>query len=1244
MMSTNFGWAARSLVLAGLVTLSGPASPGQLAHREIVVGIDRDFAPYEYLDEHGAPAGFDVDLLRDVAAQEGLDLRWLAGSREEIQRGFSSGTIQVLAGTVPPEEAPQAGALTVPYAQVDFVPFLGQGAHPVGFVQDLVGREVVVRRGGNMEAILRGRGVPFDLVQVESIADALKIVATHANACALLARPAGLVAIGKLKLANVNGSGPPLFSRQLCFEVAPGDAGLLPRLKHGLQLSRVSGQYERLHKQWFGLLAPPRFTMLWVFRHAALFLVPLLTLAAAFATWSWALSRRVEKHTRQLRNELAERQRVEKALRESESRFRALADTVPFGIMIVQDGALAYANHALEGILGYTYEELREIPPWSLLGPADAERMQAKFSKKLEAAETGPETCEVKIATKQAGGRWIECSLAAASFQGKPAVVAAVSDSTDRRRSQEIQAAIYEISESAHSAESLDALFASIHRIVGRLMAATNFYIALYDPETDLLSFPYFVDEEDERPEPLRPGRGMTGYVLRTGKPLLAAADAIEQLERSGELQSLGAPSLDWLGVPLRVRDTTIGVLAVQSYSGTVRYGETERDILSYVSTQVAQAIERKRAEQELRESQRKLFTLTTNLPGMAYRCANDENWTMEFVSEGCFPLTGYHPADLVANRTVTYEGIIDPADRQRIREAVNEALAQRRTFEFTYRIRTAGDTQKWVWERGGGVFSPEGKLLALEGFIADISERKQVEEALEQSEERYRLALQATQEIMYDWDVPNDVFFWNPNLTGVLGYAPREMATLEDVVLKVHPEEAARVRREVEVAVAYGEVFSSEYRLRRKSGDFAVLLNRGLILRSPDGNAVRMVGAISDLTSSKQLQDQLRQAQKIEAVGRLAGGVAHDFNNLLTALLGSTELLQRRLAQDDLAQQELATIHRTARRAADFTQGLLAFARRQVLAPVNLDLNEFIAESLPMLRRMIPENIHIDFRSGSGLAAVRVDRGQLTQIVMNLCANARDAMPDGGMIAISTGNVTADAVFADLHPGSRPGRYVELTVADNGAGIEAEDLDHIFEPFFTTKERGKGSGLGLSTVYGIVKQHGGYIYASSAPGSGSLFSVYLPAIAAPGEPLEAVAAGVPRGGHETILVVEDEPEVRQILVQALTGFGYRVYEAADGVDALTLLRAETGRIELVLTDVVMPRMGGMELCQAARAVAPGVRFLFSSGYTENSVHVGFVKKEGIYFLAKPYGIDTLAHKVREVLDGDGDRSGAGLA
>jgi CheY-like chemotaxis protein len=294
------------------------------------------------------------------------------------------------------------------------------------------------------------------------------------------------------------------------------------------------------------------------------------------------------------------------------------------------------------------------------------------------------------------------------------------------------------------------------------------------------------------------------------------------------------------------------------------------------------------------------------------------------------------------------------------------------------------------------------------------------------------------------------------------------------------------------------------------------------------------------------------------------------------------------------------------------------------------------------MLRRLIPENIRIDVRAGGGLNTVRADRGQMTQILMNLCVNARDAMPAGGTITISIENTTIDRAFIANHQGAKPGPYVSLAVTDTGTGIGPEDVAHIFEPFFTTKHRGKGTGLGLSTVYGIVKQHGGFIYADSAPGKGSTFSVYLPAAAQRGDPREGPVDHAARGGPETILVVEDEAEVRQILVQALSALGYRVYEAADGLDALSLLRSADGGIDMVLTDVVMPRMGGMELCEAARAITPGIRFLFSSGYTEDTVHVGFVKKEGIFFLAKPYGIDTLAKKVREVLDSGGPASESG--
>ncbi len=834
-----------------------------------------------------------------------------------------------------------------------------------------------------------------------------------------------------------------------------------------------------------------------------LFVLPLLALLLAVGVWTWTLSKRVRQRTREFRAELAERGAVEQALRESEGRFRALADAAPDGILMIQGSEIVYANRTAEEIHGYVPGELTGGSPWKLIHPDHRELAKARAQRRLAGDAGLSEREELKAITKAGNERWVDCSITTASFDGKPALVLAITDITDRKRNQEIQSAIFEISEAAQSAATLGELFASLHRIVGRLMFAKNIYIALYDPETDLLSFPYFVDERDRRPDPFKPGRGMTGYVLRTGKPLLATAEAIEELERAGEVESLGAPSVEWLGVPLKVRDRTIGVLAVQSYSGTVRYGEAELAILSLVSIQAAQAIERKLAAKELQAS-----------------------------------------------------------------------------------------------------------------------------------EERYRLALQATQEIMYDWDVPNDLILWNTNVEKVLGYGIDEMVAVNEAWYSyVHPEDSTRMKAALTAALEHEEVFKCEYRFRKKSGEYASILDRGVIIRDPEGKAVRMVGAMIDLSERKRLEDQLREVQKLEAVGRLAGGIAHDFNNLLTALLGSAELLQRRLGEVQNTLPELATIHRTARRAADFTQGLLAFARRQVLEPVCLDLNGFLTEALPMLRRMIPENIRIDVRAGVGLGAVRADRGQLTQVLMNLCVNARDAMAEGGSISISTENFVMDQKFVASHRGAKRGNFVSLAVADTGTGIAPEDLERVFEPFFTTKQAGKGTGLGLSTVYGIIKQHGGFIYADSRVGRGTTFTVYLPVAAAEGQHAEVPAEIATRGGPETILVVEDEAEVRRILVEALTSLGYRVHQAADGVDALAVLQREHRRVDLVLTDVVMPRMGGMELFRAALAILPELKFLFSSGYTEDTVHDGFVKKEGVFFLAKPYGIDMLARKVREALE-----------
>jgi len=385
-----------------------------------------------------------------------------------------------------------------------------------------------------------------------------------------------------------------------------------------------------------------------------------------------------------------------------------------------------------------------------------------------------------------------------------------------------------------------------------------------------------------------------------------------------------------------------------------------------------------------------------------------------------------------------------------------------------------------------------------------------------------------------------------------------------------------------------------------------------------------------------QRLEGQLRQAQKMEAVGRLAGGVAHDFNNLLTVILGRSDLLCTGLPPDQPLQRHARLILETAHRATDLTQQLLAFSRKQVLQPRVLSLNRIVTGMETMLRRLIGE--HIELKSGldPALDAARADSVQLEQVILNLAVNARDAMPRGGWLTIETANVELDEAFVSCHPGAHPGSYVMLAMTDTGVGMDAETLGHIFEPFFTTKGPGRGTGLGLATVYGIVKQHGGYIAVESEPGRGTIFRIYLPRVAGVAEPVEArLDPVVPAGGSETVLVVEDEAGPRDVARETLERYGYRVLEAGHPDEALQLLAQHGNPIHLMVADVVMPRMSGPELAERLRSLRPAMKVLFISGYTDNPALQGILDA-GTPFLQKPFTPVALAGKVRQVLDPPG--------
>jgi nitrogen-specific signal transduction histidine kinase/CheY-like chemotaxis protein len=392
------------------------------------------------------------------------------------------------------------------------------------------------------------------------------------------------------------------------------------------------------------------------------------------------------------------------------------------------------------------------------------------------------------------------------------------------------------------------------------------------------------------------------------------------------------------------------------------------------------------------------------------------------------------------------------------------------------------------------------------------------------------------------------------------------------------------------------------------------------------------LVVNLRDITAEQHLGDQLRQSQKLEAIGRLTGGIAHDFNNVLTVILSHAAYLLEDLPMPDPRRRDAEGIRAAAERAASLTRQLLAFARKQVLAPRVLDLNQVIAGLAPMLRRVIGEDILLSIDAAPQLGATRADAGQLEQVILNLAVNARDAMPTGGRFSLATSEITLDAGQLLAHPGCAPGRYVALTVRDTGAGMSAEVQQHLFEPFFTTKEQGKGTGLGLSTVLGIVEQSGGLVLVESGPGRGATFRIYLPRVDASPELVEPGPGPRTLRGHETILVVDDDEQVRRTAARILSSRGYRVLMAPSAREALAVVEDSACAVELVISDIVMPGQSGPELLEQLRARCPSLRVLFMSGFTEHAV-VEKTLAAGADYLQKPFTPDTLAQRTRAILD-----------
>jgi signal transduction histidine kinase/CheY-like chemotaxis protein len=514
------------------------------------------------------------------------------------------------------------------------------------------------------------------------------------------------------------------------------------------------------------------------------------------------------------------------------------------------------------------------------------------------------------------------------------------------------------------------------------------------------------------------------------------------------------------------------------------------------------------------------------------------------------------------------------------------------------------------------------------------VRERERVQEALRASEARLLEAQRVARIGSFEWDIRDQTLWLSDEMYRVLGQEKgTQMPRFESFLDQIHSEDRERIAEGVRAWLSGERLSSLEYRMVWGGGSIRHFRGQARLEMGADGAPERLLGTVQDITEARELEHQLRQSQKLEAVGQLAGGVAHDFNNLLTVITGYGESLLADLEGE--AQESAKEVCLAAARASALTGQLLAFSRRQFLQPRILDLNGVVRELEGMLRRVIGEDVQCELSLDPSLGRVMADAGQIQQIVLNLSLNARDAMPQGGNLTIQSYEVDSFPEYAGVALGSDPVRYVCLSVTDDGCGMDSETRTRIFEPFFTTKGAGSGTGLGLSTVYGIVKQSDGEIRVRSSPGLGTTVEIYLPRVDESEESATAGSSGAEaeHRGSETLLLVEDEEPVRRMIRKALESSGYRILEAREGADALATARRHEGDLDLVLTDVVMPRMGGIELAERLREKWPKIRVLFMSGYAHRAGWTGTGLPAEASFLEKPFGPREVAKKVRETLD-----------
>ncbi len=680
---------------------------------------------------------------------------------------------------------------------------------------------------------------------------------------------------------------------------------------------------------------------------------------------------------------------------------------------------------------------------------------------------------------------------------------------------------------------------------------------------------------------------------------------------------------------------------------GSVRYIESQGNVIHNAEGEVENVIvvsrditDREEIELALHHSEERMKSILKAIPDIIYRLNPDGQIT--FISEAILDY-GYHPGELLGKSILE---LVHPEDKEKALYRINERrTGERRTKSFEIRLLTKKGKTIFIEDRSESVpmepvflLEAEGlystakpvssSFMGTQGIARDITDRKKTEEEITVLAQ----ALKCIAECVSVTDLKDNIIFVNDAFLKTYGYEKDEL--LGESLSIVRTEKVlGKSENDIHSATLNGG-WKGEIINRRKDGsEFPGHLSTSVIY-DQSGYPVALIGVATDISERKRLETQLQQSQKLEAIGKLAGGVAHDFNNLLTVIQGYSELILAKINASDPIANQIRQINEAAERAESLTKQLLAFSRKQILQPRVIDLNRLILDMKDMLQRLIGADVKFVTSLSKDLGKIKADPGQFEQVIMNLAVNARDAMTQGGNLKIESKNMTLDKNFKKNFPEAEVGSYIQLKIGDTGLGMDKETQAHIFEPFFTTKDKGKGTGLGLATVYGIIKQSGGYIYVDSELNQGTTFNIYFPRV---DEPLDSEEKpklhDIQLTGTETILVVEDQDEVRHLIQETLKLYGYEILDAPHGGSALLICEQHAGNIDLIISDIVMPQMNGQELVERLLPLQPQMKVMFISGYSEDVFANRNTFEPGILFIQKPFTPMELLRKVRETLD-----------